>query len=99
MAYSPDLSGYHHFRDRHKSRSSNIGWLDRAHEFETAPSPKGVINKLCAYSQYSVNEARGFHECNLPNCPGPMRRLKPFYVGGITPTARQLQQARAAFRE
>jgi len=28
-----------------------------------------------------------------------MRRLKPFYFGGVTPTARQLQQARAAFRE
>ncbi len=99
MAYFPDLSGFEDSRDRWKRRTFNIGWLDRAHQFEVGRPPKWLVNKLWDFSQYSVHEARGFHECNLPNCPGPMRRLKNFYIGGRTPTARELQQTRAALRE
>jgi len=66
MSYYPDLS--HLPRRRHVFR---VGWLDGEYPFETARPPKWLVRKLWRFCNYGWLLHRGFHECNLPHCPGP----------------------------
>jgi hypothetical protein len=94
MAYYPDLSKRHGHR-----KTLCVGWLDEAHQFETARPAKWMVEKLWSYCKYSVANARGFHECTLADCPGPARKLKHHGSGEKRPTAHELQEQHATRRK
>jgi hypothetical protein len=86
MPYYPDLSK--HLRHPNFLR---VGWLSGKHSFETSRPAKWVIEKLWAYCEHSILPAGGFHQCNLPDCRGPFRKVK-IRFDGRRPSARQLKE-------
>jgi len=68
MAFFPDFSPYRYLRGGGGSNVVNIGWLDAAYPFEKANTPDEIIEKLWKYCEWSINETRGYHICNLPGC-------------------------------
>ena len=76
MAYYPDLTPYAYCRHVIRPHTLNVGWLDAAHPFKKARPPRWLIDKLWAYSQCSIAQMRGIHQCNLPDCPGPFESRK-----------------------
>jgi len=71
MAYYPDLS-----KSGSDQKTFAIGWLDRLHVFEKARPPQWLVERLWSYCEYSLTEARGYHDCNIPNCSGPARKFR-----------------------
>ncbi len=92
MSYYADLTNYTYTPSFCRPKTLNVAWLDSRHPFETARPPKWMIKKLWAYCQFSLAEDRGFHECNLPDCRGPARKVKPLYFGGKPPTEGELHE-------
>jgi hypothetical protein len=68
--YYPDLS-----KQDHQPKLLHVGWLHRSYPFEKARPAKWLVRKLWSYCECSMQHALGFHQCNLPNCPGPTRKL------------------------
>ena len=66
-----------------------MGWLDEKYPFETTRPAKWFVEKLWTYCEHSTAPAGGFHQCNLPGCPGPFRKVKICF-SGKRPSARQL---------
>jgi hypothetical protein len=71
MSYYPDLSI--HFG---QSKALKVGWLDERHRFKTAKPPKWLVQKLWQFCQCSVLHAKGYHECNLAGCHGPVKKVR-----------------------
>src|SRR5437016_2076988 len=82
MSYYPDLS-----KRFPEPKTLNVGWLDGQHPFETARPPKWIAARLWVYCQYSLLHAGGFHECNLPCCPGPARKVRSLLYQGNSKSA------------
>ena len=93
MSYYPDLSKRH---GRYKAFL--VGWLDAGHAFETARPAKWLVEKLWEHCAHVFNPAGGFHECDLPDCPGPARKFRDGYHGAKR-SKREIYQSLARHRE
>lgn len=65
MSFYPDLSPYTYNVKVVNSHFLNIGWLDAKHPFATGSVDEAFLGRLWAYCQKSVNEFRGFHDCDF----------------------------------
>lgn len=69
MTYFPDLTPYAYFQldltaPTPRDDLLNVGWLDPAHEFPTAPPDRAFVARLGAICRRrSVNPMRGWHAC------------------------------------
>jgi hypothetical protein len=77
--YHPDLS------KRPAQRNTfNVGWLHKEHPFPKYRPPKWLLTKLWLLCHYPTIKSACFHECDLPGCPGPSKKIKsPFYQWSI----------------
>ena len=66
MTYFQDLSPYRYFHDDLYG-CKNVGWLDPAYPFPTAPPDPAFLAKLWEFCKVSVHQTRGWHLC--PFCP------------------------------
>jgi len=82
MSFYPDLSTYSYSHHFNYLNTLNVGWLDAIHRFPKAAPAKWLIEKLWRCSHYSVANTIGFHDCTLPNCPGPFERRKALRFKG-----------------
>src|SRR5438552_8376267 len=98
MSYYADLTKYAHHLSFLRPKTLNVGWLDGSHQFETARPARWIVDKLWAYCEYSLAEARGFHECNLTDCPGPARKFRHSSCGGKAAALREAEQHHAFLR-
>jgi hypothetical protein len=87
-----------HFSDLSKRyrqpKTLHVGWLDGSLPFETARPAKWLVRKLWSCCECSVMHAGGFHQCNLPDCPGPAMKLGR----ERRLTLRKIQEQQASFR-
>jgi hypothetical protein len=70
MTYYPDFSPYQYLND-HKDSSLNIGWLDGSNPYlvgDTSDEFQERLKEFCL-NKFSFYRTRGFHVCNLKNCP------------------------------
>jgi hypothetical protein len=65
MAYFEDLSNYAYFAQHCQPGARNVGWLQRGHYFDVTPPAKETLDLLWAYCEINVEQARGFHSCDL----------------------------------
>ena len=65
MTYFPDLSPYRYSPSA--AGELNVGWLDPAHAFETAPPSEALLDALWELGSRPVAASFGIHECAL--CP------------------------------
>ena len=86
MSYYPDLSK--HLRNPNFLR---VGWLDAEQPFELFRPTRWFVEKLWTYCEHSLAHAGGLHQCNLPDCRGPFRKVK-IRFDGRRPSARQLKE-------
>src|SRR5215467_8485000 len=94
MSYFSDLS-----RRFYQPNTLNVGWLDGEHRFEKARPPKWMIEKLWLYCRYFLIPAGGFHECNLPNCTGPFKKVKSdLYIADSEEALREEENLREFLR-
>jgi hypothetical protein len=94
MAYYPDLS-----RQYRQRKVFKVGWLDAKHPFETACAPNWLIEKLWIFCRHSILSAGGFHECDLPYCRGPYKKVKMYGSGRQRLTKREIREKNARDRE
>src|SRR6266853_3864660 len=94
MAYYPDLSKCSGYR-----KKFYVGWLDEAHQFETARPAKWMIEKLWGYCSFSQLHRVGCQECPFPGCPGPFKKANWIYPYGRARTERELEEQDATVRE
>jgi hypothetical protein len=49
----------------------NVGWLEGSMPYEEGETPEAFHEKLLeyCYTDYVVNQSKGFHPCDLPDCP------------------------------
>jgi len=101
MAYYLDLSQYQHntVKGGDPAKILNVGWLSHDHKFETAAPAEWLVEKLWAHCLYSVEDAYGFHQCDLHKCTWrkrrrcqvsgpqylPYREVRATYARGSTP--------------
>jgi hypothetical protein len=63
MAYLPDLSEYNYVAEFVRPATRAIGWLEKGHDFPTAPSEEAVLRTLWKFCKTSVGHTRGIHPC------------------------------------
>jgi len=69
-----------------RTHTSNIGWLDKNHEFRKGETADDIVERLWAFCEVSIAQTRGFHICNLPGCEEHNKSRKPILATrqGIT---------------
>jgi hypothetical protein len=72
MSYFADLTPYDYIPRRYpvsKNKISyqvvNIGWLDKQHPFLQIPTERAFHRRLFDFSQYRINQTRGFFDCEF----------------------------------
>jgi hypothetical protein len=83
MSHFPDLSKYTYSGKLGRPKMVNVGWLDGAHRFKTARPPLWFVQRLWSYCQCSIIQLHGFHQCNLPDCPGPSKKMHLFHEDNL----------------
>src|SRR5439155_13976983 len=99
MSHYGDLTKYVYTSGFRRPKTLNVGWLDGRHSFETARPARWLILKLWDLCQYCLMEDRGFHECNLSDCPGPTRKLRALYFGERRAKVRKMQERQDLLRK
>jgi hypothetical protein len=71
--YYEKVAGLEYFSDP-RLASINVGWLDGSMEYPTDITNAEFKRKLLefCFSENVVNQTRGFHVCNLADCPCPL---------------------------
>ena len=76
MTYFPDLTPYRYFPGEHilSLPCVNIGWLDVSEPFAVGNVPNQFCETLLKFClpEHLVRKTRGWHQCNLGNCPYPV---------------------------
>ena len=65
MAFYEDCSTYEFFERYKRQDHINIGWLERAHPFETAVPTGEFLDTLWEFCKIAVVGTRGIHCCDL----------------------------------
>jgi hypothetical protein len=73
MTYFPDFSLYRYIGD--SETSLNIGWLDQSMPYPQGETSEEFRQKLLQFciSAPRIHQTRGWHQCNLGNCPYPVK--------------------------
>ncbi len=70
MTHFEDLSPYQYWGGRRTviPGTLNVGWLSSEHQFNVGAIDQALLEKLWAFCTISVNQTRGYHECEFCDC-------------------------------
>ena len=71
MSFYPDLSPYTYHVEEVNSKLLNISWLSVKHPFPNGSVSEAFLTQLWTYCEKSVNDFRGFHQCDFCKATQP----------------------------